>query len=732
MPQIDQEKLRRYMERVAPVTSVEALAESEAAVSMVPMAARGRQRDTAATAVQKLAQRQPLTPDEQFVVEAIILPDKRPVIDIIDGDFTVPGPLFASFSSDPAIKKRIQDAIPAIGRIDFVDHPTLPYGGTGFVVGDGILMTNRHVAELFVSGVGTRRISFQQDFKVGVDFRRERDRPQSEFFDIRNVLMIHPYWDMALLSVDGLDRAFRRPLRLTMTQSEDLSGRDVAVIGYPAFDPRNNTDVQNRVFGGVYYVKRLQPGQLNARGRILSFGNVVDAATHDSSTLGGNSGSAVIDTRTGLVAALHFAGRYLEANYAVPAAELARDARVVDAGVEFENAPHPAATPWDDRWAAADGQAGGESGGGGEPGGGNSGAATASTPGDGGPATLVYRVPIEITVRVGTPESQKATAGALAPAAPAAVAVAAVERMVEPAHQDDYDNRRGYDPGFLGIAVPLPEVTDLGVVSRMESGEHVVPYHHFSLVMHKTRRLALFTASNVDASPARKEPEPGRDYSRDGLGGLDENDREKWFTDPRLRGEHQLPNRFFDKDRKAFDKGHIVRREDVAWGDTYDEVRFSNGDTFHATNCSPQVAGFNQSRLKGLWGKLENLVLDQAKSEKLCVLAGPVLDSEDPFFSGVDDDGAIRVRIPRRYWKIVVARKGDRLQAFAFVLEQDLTDVSFEFAVGQKWRERMTTLPALERDLGIVRFAPALHEADQAETDGGEALRAGAALELVR
>ena len=40
--------------------------------------------------------------------------------------------------------------------------------------------------------------------------------------------------------------------------------------------------------------------------------------THDSSTLGGNSGSALIDVATGRVVGLHFAGRYLEANYAVP------------------------------------------------------------------------------------------------------------------------------------------------------------------------------------------------------------------------------------------------------------------------------------------------------------------------------------------------------------------------------------------------------------------------------
>ena len=40
---------------------------------------------------------------------------------------------------------------------------------------------------------------------------------------------------------------------------------------------------------------------------------------HDSTTLGGNSGSAVIDVRTGKVAALHFAGVEGEANFCIQA-----------------------------------------------------------------------------------------------------------------------------------------------------------------------------------------------------------------------------------------------------------------------------------------------------------------------------------------------------------------------------------------------------------------------------
>jgi NAD(P)-dependent dehydrogenase (short-subunit alcohol dehydrogenase family) len=86
-------------------------------------------------------------------------------------------------------------------------------------------------------------------------------------------------------------------------------------------------------FGGVYAVKRLQPGKVRGRGSTPSFGKKVSVGTHDSSTLGGNSGSAVIDPRTGHVVALHFAGIYLKENYAVPMCDLAEDQRVVDRDV---------------------------------------------------------------------------------------------------------------------------------------------------------------------------------------------------------------------------------------------------------------------------------------------------------------------------------------------------------------------------------------------------------------
>ncbi len=344
---------------------------------------------------------------------------------------------------------------------------------------------------------------------------------------------------------------------------------------------------------------------------------------------------------------------------------------------------------------------------------------------EGGALTL--SLPLEVTVQI-------------RPQAPTRVATgvdAAIEALVEPFRDLDFSTRTGYDDGFLGLKIPLPEVLDESVVSRLEDGSFVVSYEHFSLVLDKNRRLALFTASNVDADPRRKEPEAGRDYTRRGLTGLDENDKEKWFTDPRLPALHQLPNRFFDKDRKSFDKGHIVRREDVAWGDSFDQVRRANGDTFHVTNCSPQIASFNRSMLGGIWGELENVILEQAETERYSLLAGPVMRDDDRVFRGVDDDGTTLVKIPRQFWKIVVARSGDELQTFAFVLDQDLSGVDLEsvaldpleFAVEQAWRSRMISLADLQELLPAIDLPQVLKDSDQIDAGGGEAVRASAGVE---
>jgi endonuclease G, mitochondrial len=90
------------------------------------------------------------------------------------------------------------------------------------------------------------------------------------------------------------------------------------------------------------------------------------------------------------------------------------------------------------------------------------------------------------------------------------------EKMVAPYHDPNYADRKGYDSGFLaGFDVPLPRPTKPSQLAALADGSHVIPYHHFSIVMDKRRRLPVFTASNLDFSSAKKNPSPATTPARD-------------------------------------------------------------------------------------------------------------------------------------------------------------------------------------------------------------------------
>jgi endonuclease G, mitochondrial len=663
----------------------------------------------ARSGLKKLATGQEAAEDEVDGLEAIIMPKERPVAFVVDGGWE---PIRApwTFLNDAPVRARLAPLLASIGRIELPTHPMLPYGGTGFVVGDGLIMTNRHVAKIFTQGLGVRALRFKSG-DAGIDFVRERDTPEedrSAYVDVVGVEMIHPYWDMALLRVRGLPNN-RASLRLSTRAPEDLVNRNVAVIGYPGRDERNDLDVQDRIFEKTYYVKRFQPGKVRERLTKQSFENVVSAMTHDSSTLGGNSGSAVIDIDTGEVLGLHFAGEYLAANYAVPMHGLAGDPRVVDAGLNFVGSLPPTDLT-DAAWARADDELAHST---------RTTSTRRSNVSTSRAGTMTWTIPLEITVSLDDVRRLAGTGGDTE-AFPLQV----------PIIHDDLESRRGYESSFLGVDVEPPALTKDGeaVAAKLEDGSHELKYHRFSVWMHKRRRLALFAASNVDWRADRRLVD-GRKPTRKELTGLPDKAIEKWVNDPRIPERHQLPDVFYTKDQGAFDKGHLVRRDDVAYGDDFDDIQRGNGDTYHVTNCTPQVLTFNRSGSgddEDNWGDLEKLVQTETKREKACIFSGPVLADDDRFFHGKDDHGKVSVQIPRSFWKIIVTKGASgKPEAFGFVLEQDLSKVKTheELVVPRHWQRHLRSIKEIEGLLGGYVSLASLVPFDQATTE--EALRVG-------
>jgi len=110
------------------------------------------------------------------------------------------------------------------------------------------------------------------------------------------------------------------------------------------------------------------------------------------------------------------------------------------------------------------------------------------------------------------------------------------------------------------------------------------------------------------------------------------------------------------------DRGPLGRRASSTWGDTKEEARRAEADTFFFTNAAPQNKHFNQGR--DLWLGLEDYLQAHAAAHdrKLVVLAGPVLDAADPPYRGI--------RIPLRFWKVAAFVQDGALAATGYLLDQ--------------------------------------------------------------
>jgi endonuclease G len=219
----------------------------------------------------------------------------------------------------------------------------------------------------------------------------------------------------------------------------------------------------------------------------------------------------------------------------------------------------------------------------------------------------------------------------------------------------DYAGRRGYDSEFLGDgaqSAPLPalseELVALAAVNQLAATEptYVLPYHHFSAVLNRERRLAFFTAVNIDGTTSMRL----------------KREKDRWFLDPRVPAEQQTGEGAYRDN--PLDRGHLVRRLDPAWGGSRDEAKRCNDDTFHFTNCSPQHEDFNQNQTT--WAGLEDYILENADNRdfRVSVFTGPVFAEDDERFAGV--------QLPRQFWKVAVMLKdsGD-LSATGYLLSQE-------------------------------------------------------------
>jgi len=282
-------------------------------------------------AVEKVRSKGPdvvLTPPEEDALEAIVLLEGRPALLVKNGKFEAPPPKWATLEG---FRDKIEAMLSSVGRIEVTGHPSLDWLGTGFLVAPDVVMTNRHVAKEFCRSSGASW-KFEPRMKARIDYSEEFGSHRPSEFALTDVIGVHDVHDLALFRVSRKNKkGTTAPAPVPIARKPKLSeGRPVFVVGFPAWDGhRNEPEPMAEIFKDIFNVKRLQPGEMR---RVSKAQTLFE---HDCSTLGGNSGSCVVDLETQRVTGLHFSGRFLEANYAVLLSKLEKDKLIRKAGVEL-------------------------------------------------------------------------------------------------------------------------------------------------------------------------------------------------------------------------------------------------------------------------------------------------------------------------------------------------------------------------------------------------------------
>lgn len=473
-------------------------------------------------------------------------------------------------------------------RIQIVNPFGRPEGyGTGFLVGPNLLLTNNHVLDR----AEMARKSFAEfEFEQDMNGRRKTSKSFDLYPD--EIFVTDPELDFTLVSVapvatEGTQLADYGLLRLVEDTGKVRTGEYVSIIQHPEGGLKHCCLRENEVVdlfeNWLHYVTDTQPG---------------------------SSGSPVFNDQW-LVVGLHHSG--------VPKLDSQGKILKIDGQPYREGIDHPSTIAW--------------------------------VANEGVRISRIFQV---LQLRAET-ESMAAEAlrrlrsqgtGPVGPAiviTPQPVTGATIE--LGELSAEHYRLAEGYDPDFLGSGhqLPLPKLAEglQSKVAKLKDGSEVLTYLHFSIVMNADRRLAFYTAANVDGKQLKNI----------------KRSRDKWYFDPRLDRAFQSGPKLYEGN--PLDRGHLVRRLDPCWGPNAEDA---GEDTFHFTNSSPQHERLNQHD----WLEVEDYVLKTADNAdvRISVFTGPVFREDDMIYRD-------EFLLPADFWKMVAfVNKNNKLSATAYLRTQ--------------------------------------------------------------
>ena len=214
----------------------------------------------------------------------------------------------------------LRPAYQATGRIGYAQEGK-PSGedyafGTGFLVSPNHVITNRHVH------------GFYSEYLTGADcggieFIAEKDKDASDFYEFDgNPPVLVPGLDIAIYTL-AKSVNNREPIARIPLPTDSLEGREIVVVGYPdTFNPDDPELLKALEKDPVFAVKRISQGHIFRHSTDTDDPYGVQATVtenettefpmsaicHNASTMTGNSGSPILDAKTGELLGVHFAG----------------------------------------------------------------------------------------------------------------------------------------------------------------------------------------------------------------------------------------------------------------------------------------------------------------------------------------------------------------------------------------------------------------------------------------
>jgi len=282
-------------------------------------------------------------------LEAVIEVDgSRPVLFVEDGGIDLEAAALQGSRAErwlaaaSGFRTEIRNVASAVGAVQL---PQLGdrLVGTAFAIAPDHIVTNRHVLEEIATFDGS---GWTWKFNAEVDFAREHERDTKRRLPIVEVVLTGPNpinrtinfdnLDLAVLRVGDGDAEFPKPLSFAEDAERTHVGAGdppaIYVMGFPAKPwiaagspddgpPGGGHEYQQvleRLFANRFGSKRWAPGLVEAGAGQLAKDKKGWVMSHDSSTLGGNSGSCVVDfSDTGeRVLGLHFGGQPRVENWA--------------------------------------------------------------------------------------------------------------------------------------------------------------------------------------------------------------------------------------------------------------------------------------------------------------------------------------------------------------------------------------------------------------------------------